>query len=78
MLIHDTLGPSPVKSNYRHVGFARFPVSGNAVSQMGGVLHAASASQRSMKTGSDLTMLCQDVWSRGLQPYWCFRARGCV
>ena len=31
MLIHDTLGPSPVKSNYRHVGFARFPVSGNAV-----------------------------------------------
>ena len=34
------------------------------------------ASQRSMKTGSGLTMLCQDVWSRGLRPYWCFRARG--
>jgi len=36
------------------------------------------ASQRSMKTGSGLTMLCQDVWSRGLRPYWCFRARGWV
>jgi hypothetical protein len=27
------LRPSPVKSPYRHVGFAQFPHSGNAVSQ---------------------------------------------
>jgi len=28
------------------------------------------------KTGSIGSMLCRGVWSRGLRPYWCLRARG--
>ena len=34
------------------------------------------APQRLMKTGSIGSMLCRGVWSRGLRPYWCLRARG--
>jgi hypothetical protein len=36
------------------------------------------APQRLMKTGSIGSMLCRGVWSRGLRPYWCLRARGCL
>jgi hypothetical protein len=28
------------------------------------------------ENGIEFTKLCHDVWSRGRQPYWCFRARG--
>ena len=34
------------------------------------------APQRSMKMEFGGSMLCRSVWSRGLRPYWCLRARG--